>query len=180
MDNRASTMRPLSLVLSYVLGAMVVVAGQSPTEPKLLAELKQLFPSATSFSPKGGAPPHITAFANSAGTPVEAGYAFWTTELEPLERGYHGPIKILVGMDRKGILAGVVVVENHEPHGNFSVEPPQFALQFKGKDIRDPFKVRRDVDAVSRPSITIESATRAIRNSARRVARQLLPPDTQK
>jgi transcriptional regulator of nitric oxide reductase len=172
-------MRAPSLVVSFVLGAMIVVAGQS-TDPKLLAELRQLFPLATSFSPKGGAPPHITAFVNSAGAQVEAGYAFWTTELEPLERGYHGPIKILVGMDRKGILAGVIVVENHEPYGNFSVEPPQFALQFKGKDIRDPFKVGRDVDAVSRASITIESATRAIRNSARRVARELLPPDTQK
>jgi len=170
-------MRALSCVLSCVLGAMVVVAGQSPPDAKLLAELKQLFPFASSFSPKGGAPPHITAFVNSEGTQVPAGYAFWTTELEPLERGYHGPIKILVGMDRKGILAGVIVVENHEPYGNFSVEPPQFALQFKGKDIRDPFKVGRDVDAVSRASITIESATRAIRNSARRVARELLPPD---
>jgi hypothetical protein len=50
-------------------------------------------------------------------------------------------------------------------------------LQFKGKDIRDPFKVGRDVDAVSRASITIESATRAIRNSARRMVRELLPPD---
>jgi NosR/NirI family nitrous oxide reductase transcriptional regulator len=174
---------------------MVAVAGQAPTDPKLLAELKQLFPSATSFSPKGGAPPHFTAFVNAAraagaagvaggaggaSAPVVAGYAFWTTELEPLERGYHGPIKMLVGMDPKGILAGVVVVEQHEPYGNFSVEPPQFAAQFRGKDIRDPFKVGKDVDAVSRASITIESATRAIRNSARRVARELLPPDTQK
>ena len=170
-------MRVPALVLSYALGAMVVVTGQAPTDPKLLAELKQLFPSAISFSPKGGAPPHITAYVNNGGAQTVAGYAFWTTELEPLERGYHGPIKILVGMDPKGILTGVVVVENHEPYGNFSVEPPQFALQFKGKDIRDPFKVGRDVDAVSRASITIESATRAIRNSARRVARELLPPD---
>jgi NosR/NirI family nitrous oxide reductase transcriptional regulator len=159
---------------------MVVAAGQAPADPKLLAELKQLFPSALSFSPKGGAPPHITAYVNNAGAQTVAGYAFWTTELEPLERGYHGPIKILVGMDPKGILAGVIVVENHEPYGNFSVEPPQFAAQFKGKDIRDAFKVGRDVDAVSRASITIESATRAIRNSARRVARELLTPDTQK
>jgi transcriptional regulator of nitric oxide reductase len=173
-------MRVPALVLSSALGAMVVVAAQVPTDPKLLSELKQLFPSAVSFSPKGGAPPHITAFVNSAATPVVAGYAFWTTELEPLERGYHGPIKILVGMDPKGILTGVIVVENHEPYGNFSVDPPQFALQFKGKDIRDPFKVGRDVDAVSRASITIESATRAIRNSARRVARVLVMSDTPK
>jgi NosR/NirI family nitrous oxide reductase transcriptional regulator len=104
------------------------------------------------------------------------GYAFWTTEIEPLERGYDGPIKMLVGLDTSGVLTGVVVVDHHEPYGSFSVEPPEFAAQFKGKSIRDPFKVGGDVDAVSRATITITSATRAIRNSARRVARQLITP----
>ncbi len=104
------------------------------------------------------------------------GFGFWTTELEPLERGYDGPIKILVGMDTHGILAGVVVVEHHEPYGYFSVEPPAFAAQFAGKSVRDPFKVGEDIDAVSRASITMLSATRAIRNSARRIATQLLTP----
>ena len=83
---------------------------------------------------------------------------------------------MLVGMDVKGILTGVIVVEHHEPYGSFSVEPPRFAAQFRGKSIRDPFKVGGDVDAVSRASITITSATRAVKNSARRVARQLLQP----
>ena len=41
-----------------------------------------------------------------------AGLAFWTTELDPLERGYDGPIKILVGMDTAGVLAGVLVVDH--------------------------------------------------------------------
>jgi transcriptional regulator of nitric oxide reductase len=104
------------------------------------------------------------------------GYAFWTTELEPLERGYDGPIKMLVGLDTGGVLTGVVVVEHHEPYGDFSVDTPEFAAQFKGKNIRDPFRVGSDVDAVSRATISITSATRAIRNSARRVARQLLTP----
>jgi Na+-translocating ferredoxin:NAD+ oxidoreductase RnfG subunit len=104
---------------------------------------------------------------------------FWTTELEPLERGYDGPIKMLVGMDTKGILTGILVVEHKEPYGDFSVDPLPFAEQFKGKDIRTPFKVGGDVDAVSRATITVTSASRAIRNSARRIARQLLTPSGQ-
>ena len=55
------------------------------------------------------------------------------------------------------------------------------SVQFKGKDIRDPFKVGADVAAVSRASISINSSSRAIRNSARRIARALLtPPGTAK
>jgi Na+-translocating ferredoxin:NAD+ oxidoreductase RnfG subunit len=113
-----------------------------------------------------------------AGKPI--GIAFWTTDLVPQEHGYHGPIHILVGLDMTGMLTGVVVTYDSEPYGYFSVEPPKFAAQFKGKRISDPFRVGGDVDAVSRASITIASAARAIRDSSRMVARQLLPPEVSK
>jgi transcriptional regulator of nitric oxide reductase len=104
------------------------------------------------------------------------GYAFWTTDVDPLERGYDGPIKMLVGMDPKGILTGIILVEHKEPYGDFSIERPAFASHFKNKDIRDPFRLGTDIDAVSRATITMSSAVRAIRNSARRVARAFLTP----
>ena len=160
--------------LTMMLAASAVIASaQAPADAKLRAQLAQLFPSAASFSPKGGDPPHFKALA--AGDQV-IGYAFWTTELEPLERGFDGPIKILVGMDGKGVLTGVVVAQHNEPYGSWSIELPAFASQFRSKNIRDAFRVGGDVHAVSRATITISSAARAIRNSARRVARQLLTP----
>ncbi len=148
------------------------------TNPRPEAHLKQLFPAAVAFSPLAGEPLHFTAYAadprlNPAARPL--GFAFWTTDLVPLERGYHGPIHILIGMDLTGTLTGIVVDSDSEPYGYFSVETPQFARQFKGKNIRDPFRVGGDVDAVSRASISIASATRAIRDSSRLVAKQLLP-----
>ena len=120
------------------------------------------------FSPKTGEPPVFKAYAvdpasNPAAAPI--GFAFWTPELVPEEHGYHGPIHIMVGMDTAGIITGVVVDYHSEPYGYFSVEPPEFAAQFKGKSVRDPFQRRRDVDAVSRASLSINSATRAIRDS---------------
>jgi hypothetical protein len=69
-----------------------------------------------------------------------------------------------------------MVVKHREPYGDFSIDRPEFAAQFVGKSIRDPFTVGSDIDAVSRATISITSATRAIRNSARRVARQVLAP----
>ena len=164
-------MRFVAVAILVASAGMVVLQGQAP-DAKLQAQLKQLFPTASSFSPKGGEPPHFRALAN--GQPV--GYAFWTNELLPQERGYDGPIRMLVGMDNKGVLAGIIVVQHNEPYGDFSIEPLSFALQFRGKDIRDPFKVGGDIDAVSRATITVTSATRAIRNSARRVARTFLTP----
>ena len=163
-----------SLILS--LCTLAIITGQTALDPKLLAELKQLFPQATSFSAKEGDPPHFKAYARDGSSENVTGYAFWTTELQPLERGYDGPIKMLVGMNTKGVLTGVIVVDHHEPFGNFSVDVPAFPRQFVGKSIRDPFSVGSDIDAVARASITITSASRAIRNSARRIAKAYLAP----
>lgn len=171
---------PLILIVLVVGVLITTTVGQTQpaVDPKLQGQLKQLFPSAGAFSPKVPQPPHFKVFAPgpAGGDQPVAGLAFWTTEVEPLERGYDGPIKILVGMDTKGTLTGIVVVQHHEPYGDFSIEPPAFAAQFVGKSIRDPFRVGADIDAVSRATITISSAARAVRNSARRMATQLLAP----
>ena len=80
-------MKRLVLFLTLAAGcATVLTAGAQSIDSRL----KQLFPSATSFSPKEGDPPHFTAYTGGAAKTV-AGYAYWTTELLPLERGYGGP-----------------------------------------------------------------------------------------
>lgn len=158
--------------------AVVHAADRIFTNPKPDDELKRLFPGAAAFSPLGGSPLHFTAYAADPKTSPSQkplGFAFWTTDLVPEEHGYHGPIHILVGMDLTAKLTGVVVDYDSEPYGYFSVEPPKFAVQFKGKSITDPFRVGSDVDAVSRASLSIGSATRAIRDSSRMIAKQLLP-----
>ena len=166
------------MFLSLIAGstALLTAGGQS-----IDSRLKQLFPSATSFSPKEGDPPHFTVYTGGAAKTV-AGYADRTTELLPLERGYGGPIAMLVGLDTNGRLTGVSMGEHHEPYGDFSIDTAKFAAHFKNKDVRDPFKLGEDIDAVSRATITMSSAVRAIRNSSRRMARQFLtaPPPSSK
>jgi len=171
------------ILAALLVGSGSLTVGQAGIEASVLDKLKRLFPAATSFTPKEGEPLHFTAFANDGrGGRALLGYAFWTTEVVPLERGYGGPIVMLVGIDPKGILAGVVVSDHHEPYGSFSIDMPAFPAQFKGKDVRDPFKLGEDVDAVSRATITMSSAVRTIRNASRRVARSLLttPPAASK
>ena len=172
-------------ILLLAMGTVIMLpfaAGQAIVDATLQNQLKRVFPTAASFSPKQpGPPPHFIAYTGDGAAKKIVGYVFWTTELEPLERGYDGPIKILVGLDTNGLLTGVLVTENREPYGYFSVDTPKFAAQFKGKDIRDPFKVGGDVDAISTATISVTSASRAIRNGARRIARSLMaPPNTNK
>ena len=163
----------ITVLAAVVAGVVIGTTNAQTVDAKLQSQLAQLFPAAAAFSPKGSDPPVYKALAGGQNV---VGYAFWTTELEPLERGFDGPIKILVGMDLKGVITGVIVTQHNEPYGNFSIDLPRFPAQFKNKSIRDQFKVGADIDAVSRATITVTSASRAVRNSARRIARQLLTP----
>ncbi|HEU4619250.1 MAG TPA: FMN-binding protein [Gammaproteobacteria bacterium] len=168
----------IAAALAVALLAYPAANGYTAEDPALRKQLAQLFPEAASFSEKRGSPAHYEAFgkALAGGGPELLGYAYWTTELEPLERGYDGPIKILVGMDTSGVITGIIVTEDHEPYGYFSVELPEFAEQFKGKNVRDRFKVGEDIDAITRATISVTSASRAVRNSSRRIARAYLTP----
>jgi transcriptional regulator of nitric oxide reductase len=159
-------------VLALCLGATHALA-QPLLDDRVRSQLMRVFADADAFTAVAGPLPHFEAFETPAGF---AGYAVWTTEMVPNERGYDGPIKILVGVNAKGILTGIHVAQHHEPYGYFSIDTAAFAAQFKGKNVRDPFRVGEDVFAVSRASISVGGATRAIRDSARRVARQFLTP----
>jgi transcriptional regulator of nitric oxide reductase len=156
----------------------VGASAQAPNDPALQSQLKKLFPAAATFSAKGGSPAVYKAFGPAAdGKEGELlGLAYWTTEIEPLERGFDGPIKMIVGMNVKGELTGVIVTDHREPYGYFSVDLPEWPKQFEGKSIRDAFKVGTDVDAITRATITVTSSSRAIRNASRKVARAYLTP----
>ena len=162
-----------------VLVGVAAAADRIFTNPKPDGHLRVLFPKAAAFSALAGTPVHFKAYAADPKTtpnPPLLGYVFWTTDLVPNEYGYHGPIHLLVGMDLAGVLTGAIVDYDSEPYGYFSVQPQEFGAQFIGKSVRAPFKVGADVHAVSRASISVNSATRAIRDSARIMAKAFLNP----
>ena len=171
------TLLAIGLVVATV--SVAWAADRIFTNPKPDAHLKKLFPQAVAFSPLEGTPLHFKAYAVDPKAKPDAqpiGYAFWSTDLVPQERGYHGAIHFLIGLDLTGIITGVVLDYDSEPYGYFSVQPAPFVAQFKGKSVRDPFRLGQDVDLVSRASITMNSAVRAIRDSSRAMARQFLNP----
>ena len=160
-------------VLAVIVAVPVLATAQRRIhgfiEPMPTEKLKQLFPRAASFAPRTGEPPHFTVYATAQNsTPV--GYAFWTIDVVPTLLGYDGHIHMLIGMDTAGKLAGVIMDINNEPYGEFSIDRPEFPVQFKGKSIGDRFVPGRDVNAVSRATITVRAAAETIKESARLVA----------
>jgi transcriptional regulator of nitric oxide reductase len=172
------------LILALVLVPVLTVAAQTRAgfiDPMPTAKLKQLFPKAVAFTPRGEKDPiYFTAYGTDPArnpTAKPLGWAFWTIDLVPGELGYHGHIHMLIGMDTAGRIAGVIMDINTEPYGDISINRPEFPLQFKGKSIRDRFEVGQDVDVTSRATISVRAAAREIRESARMVARAVLKPE---
>lgn len=168
----ALVLAPLALMAQSVAGFI---------DPMPTARLKQLFPAATTFTPRGERDPiYFTAYASDPAKVAGAkpiGWAFWTVDLVPGELGYHGHIHMLIGMNTQGRITGVIMDRNTEPYGDISINKPEFPLQFKGKSIRDRFEVGQDVDVTSRATISVRAAAREIRESSRMVARAVLTPD---
>lgn len=171
----------VGLALLGVTGTIVTAAKPiyGFIDPLPTAKLKQLFPSATTFLPRGDKDPlHFTAYGGDPAAPgaKPIGYAFWTIDLVPGELGYHGHIHMLIGMDLRGRITKVIMDLNTEPYGDISIDLPEFAAQFTGKSVRDKFEVGQDIDLVSRATISVKAAARTVRESSRMVARALLQP----
>lgn len=137
--------------------------------------LREVLPDANSFVFEHATLPHFKAYSkNAAGEDTLVGVAFFTNELDPPIQGYKAKFWMLVGMTPNGVLTGISIDYHAEPFGYFSIDPAKYGEQFTGKSILDPLEVGDDIDAVSRATITIEAATRAIRQGSRQLIRQLL------
>ena len=163
-------------ILGVVVAALgpVHVVGQEGGE--ITAELlRDVMPAAERFSAKEGDPPVFHGFGvdPSSGSEALVGYVFLTSDLPPEPVGFNGPVRVLVGMDLEGRLTGIRVIEYWESlrssRGDFLARPG-FQSSFSGKHVTEPFRVRRDVDAITGATITVAAMAAGIRNAARRVA----------
>ena len=137
--------------------------------------LREVLPSADSFQFVDTGTPHYRGYRTGPnGDETLVGFGFFTVDFAPQVRGYKGEIWMLIGMDPGGTLLNLSILYHNEPFGYFSIDLPRFIEQFRGKSVLDRLRVGDDIDAVSRATITNNSAVRAIRDSARRMAREFL------
>ncbi len=169
------TLSKASFIFACFLGG-VSTWGLTQAEQALLREV---MPKADTFYEREGQPPVFKAYRTDpeSGEQKLVGYVFLTSDVPPEELGYSGPIRVLVGMDLEGTLTGVRVLSYREAIarilGDF-LRRPGFQEQFVGKHISDPFRVGRDVDGITRATISVGAMARGIRNAARRVSEAYL------
>ena len=143
--------------------------------PRYEDYLRKALPGAETFRFVDTGTPHYRGYRQGPnGEETLVGLGFFTVDFAPKVRGYKGEIWMLIGMDPRGTLLDISIVYHNEPFGYFSIDLTKFVEQFRGKSVLDRMTVGDDIDAVSRATITNNSAVRAIRDSARRMAREFL------
>ena len=134
-------------VIVCTVGVVFVAAAKVFVNPHPEAHLKALFPKAVAFTPKAASRRCSRRYAVDPAAESVGG----TDRIRVLDAGAASRTSTATTVRSTsssawtppGILTGAIVDYHSEPYGYFSVEPPEFAAQFKGKSIRDRVQGRR-------------------------------------
>lgn len=97
---------------------------------------------------------------------VEAGGEPGGMVVSLAERGYGGPVEVLVLIGPDGAVKGVKVLRHNETPGlGDAIEQPQFLAQFVGKGAADPVRVFEDIDGVTMATESSRAVAGAVRRA---------------
>ncbi len=137
--------------------------------------IDRLFPEAVYTGPKSGEPPAVTVYG--AGGP--GGFLFSTDELTDVVGFSGAPFNFVVGLDLKGKIVGVVLVEHAEPiidYNSMGAQLARFIEQYTGLELGGSISLSGKgtpggIDGISGATVSARAFNHDIVQSARLVAR---------
>lgn len=192
-----------SLALSSAAALLLAIAGipvagadassyeaplpsQLSTDPDLCAyaPCREVIAGAKHFSKRLGRPSYVEAYGKVAGKQQLIGYVFLSTDIVDIPAYSGKPVVTLIGMDTKGIITGIRILQHSEPIllvGIPESELIKFTKQYVGKFVGDKIEIGKaregdgyiGVDAISGATVTVISENQAILRSGMAVAKQV-------
>ncbi|MEH0164757.1 4Fe-4S binding protein [Paucibacter sp. JuS9] len=153
-----------------------------------LVPCAEVFPGASSFSPRKGQPPYVEAYGaadpQQPGKKQLLGYVMLSTDITDTPAYSGKPVVTLIGMDVRGRYVGVKVLKHSEPILLLGIPEStliKFNNQYLGKSVTDQIEVgpsRPDenvlgVDAISGATVTVIAQNQVMQLSGAAVARQV-------
>ena len=133
-------------------------SGKSPLKIKE-SELRSIMQEGESFKKKKEPFLYYEVYKNRR----LIGYIFDTRDLAPDEKGYGGPIEVLAGIDKQGILLNLEVLrQNETPEYAGAITGKRFLGQFKGKSYHDEFAVGKDIEGITHATISSAAVARSV------------------
>ncbi len=148
---------PLVVISLSLTGYLIHRIGEKPLDERII--LKVMHPD-IEFVEINDSPPY---YASENGIIVFNSY-----NVVPHIRGYSGPIKLLISMDNNGKIMRLKIIEHRETE-NFVhyMLKDEYLSQFNGKDISEPFEVDRDIDGISRATVSVRALAETVKESSR-------------
>ncbi len=191
----AAALRPLIIVLALLAvfanpaRASSFAAALSPqlsTDPDLCAyaPCRDVLPGADSFSLRQGQPPYVEAYKTEENKKRLLGYVFLSTDIVDTP-GYSGkPVVTLIGMDSKGVIAGIRILKHSEPLLLSGIPENvliRFINQYVGKFVGDKIEIGESrpeqgiigLDAISGATVTVISENQVVLRCGMAIARQV-------
>jgi electron transport complex protein RnfG len=177
----------LGLVLTlYAAAACVGLAFVYAGTEKIIAQrqqadmetaLKELFPQLDSFTDITGAiesPDPVIIFGSQY--EIRRGDELIGIALQASGPSYGGLITALVGVEKRGTIGGVKILEHkdtpglgaHAAESNYFIDQARtttFYGQFTGKSLSDPFEVKDDVAAITAATVTSRAVSRVVKTA---------------
>ncbi len=148
---------PLVVIFFSLTGYFFQRIGERPIDEKTI--LKVMHPD-LDFKEVSGS---LSYYASEKGI-----VAFNSYNVVPHIRGYSGPIKVLVSIDYNGKIRALKIIEHKETESfvHYMLKD-EYLSQFIGKDISEPFEVDRDIDGISRATVSVRALAETLRESSR-------------
>lgn len=153
-------------IIFSLLAAICLTSTSSRAEVYISAEeaTKQIFPDSQEYKVE-------SRFLEAQEFKVytvfkDNGVIGWAVVLD--EKGKIKPITFLVGIDTKGKVLEVYVLEFRDLFGS-EIKRRSFLRQFHFKSLDDPIAIGRDIDAVTQATISSQAASSAVRKSLKLV-----------
>lgn len=160
-------------LLSIVWADAKRIKGKKEPQPSA-TELKSAFPDGSKFVEVHNPFRHWLVY-RVGDNPI--GAVFITTDIPPDVKGYVGEIPVLVGIDRKGVISRLVILENREtPYYMKMIERSSFLKKFFGKSVSE----RWEIDAVSGATISSKAIMKDVESASVIVAERLFGVRTSK
>ncbi len=158
----------ITVALMLLSLAAAWVAGARRERGDLGPALREALPGAESFEERGDG--IYSGSGGGSGSDSILGYVALGEA-----RGYGGPLRAAVGVDPRGRIAKVVILDHKETVPFFRrVLKRNISGILASKSCTDPLAVGRDVDAVSGATLSSRAVVDAARDAARRIGEKAL------
>jgi len=159
---------------------------QLHSDPDLCAyaPCREVMPGADAFSLRQGRPSYVEAYRNTAQKRELIGYVFLSTDIVDIPAYSGKPVVTLIGMNTKGVIAGVRILKHSEPIlliGIPEVKLSEFIAQYVGKFAGAKVEIGKSsagdqhigLNAISGATVTVISENQVVMRSAYAIAKQV-------